>query len=253
MVTRLGGIPFSAPAVREQASHEDTGPILDRAIAGTYQAVVALTGAGVTALFGEADARGRLAELREAMSRMTIVCRGPKPQAAFKRHGLSVSVVTAKPHTSEELLAALAGMPLASTRVMLLHYGERNPAIADAIAAQGALVDDVCLYEWVLPDDLEPLHEVVRRAIDRRIDALLVTSQVQFRFLLEVARRSGTATALVDALNEHVVVGAVGPVCASALTAAGVVPDVLPASPNSASLVGAVADYFELVAHEEDH
>ena len=56
----------------------------------------------------------------------------------------------------------------------------------------------------------------------------------------------GVAEALVQALNERIVVGAVGPVCAGALRAGGVVADVLPASPNSASLVGAVADYFEL-------
>jgi hypothetical protein len=42
-------------------------------------------------------------------------------------------------------------------------------------------------------------------------------------------------------------------VCAGALRAGGVVPDVLPASPNSASLVGAIADYFELMARELEH
>jgi hypothetical protein len=31
-----------------------------------------------------------------------------------------------------------------------------------------------------------------------------------------------------------------------------VIPDVLPATPNSASLIGAVADYFELTAHQEE-
>ena len=96
-----------------------------------------------------------------------------------------------------------------------------------------------------------PLHDVVRRVVAGEIDALLVTSQIQFRILLEIAGQSGRAEALVAALNEHVVVGAVGPVCAAALRAGGVVPDVLPASPNSASLVGAVADYFELTARQE--
>ena len=63
----------------------------------------------------------------------------------------------------------------------------------------------------------------------------------------------GSPSALVKALNEQVIVGAVGPVCAAALRAGGVVADVLPASPNSASLVGAVADYFDLTARQEEH
>ena len=48
------------------------------------------------------------------------------------------------------------------------------------------------------------------------------------------------------------IVGAIGPVCATALRTGGVVPDVLPGSPNSASLVGAVADYFDLTAERLD-
>ena len=133
------------------------------------------------------------------------------------------------------------------TPVVLLHYGERDTPFSAALAARGAIVEDVCLYEWALPDDVTPLREVVGALIDRKVDALLVTSQVQFRFLMDVATTLGQAEALVRALNEDVVVGAVGPVCASAIRAGGVVADVLPASPNSISLVGALADYFELM------
>jgi uroporphyrinogen-III synthase len=248
MVARLGGTPFSAPAVRERPSPDDAGPLLDRLIEGEFSMAIALTGAGVSALFAEAERRGSSADVQRAMGRMTIVCRGPKPQIALKRHGLSPDIVTVKPHTTQELIEALAATNLESASVMLLHYGERNNAFTDALAARGALVVDVCLYEWVRPEDLGPLHEVVRRAIAGEIDALLFTSQVQFRFLLEIAQESGAREPLLRALNERVVIGAVGPVCAAALRSGGVIPDVMPATPNSVSLVGAVADYFELTA-----
>ena len=45
--------------------------------------------------------------------------------------------------------------------------------------------------------------------------------------------------------------GSDGPICAGALREGGVVPDVLPASPNSASLVNAVGDYFDLMTRTE--
>jgi uroporphyrinogen-III synthase len=251
MVARLGGVPFSAPAVTERRSAVDTGPLLTRVVDGVFPVGIALTGAGVTALFSEAEDRGLAADLRRALSDMMLVCRGPKPQAALRRQGLSATIVTTKPHTTEELLAAIADVPLASTNVMLLHYGERNQSFTSALSKRGALVEDVCLYEWALPDDVARLREMVQRAIDGRIDALLVTSQVQIRFLLDVARESGQDERLVEALKDYVVVGAVGPVCAAALRSVGVVADVLPASPNSAALVGAVADYFDLTAPEE--
>jgi uroporphyrinogen-III synthase len=246
MVRRLGGTPVVAPAVRERPSQDDGGALLGRVVQGEFVVLIALTGAGVTALFTEAERHGVLADVRQALGKMAIVCRGPKPQAALKRYGLKASVSTARPHTSSELLEALAETHLNQVPVLLLHYGERNVPFANALAARGALVEDVCLYEWDLPEDLGPLDDVVRRVIAREVDALLVTSQVQFRFMLLVAGRAGLADALVAALNADTVVGAVGPVVAAALRAGGVVPDVLPAAPNSASLIGAVADYFQL-------
>ena len=252
-VSRLGGTPFSAPAVQERPSLDDAGPVLDRLVAGAFSLTIALTGAGVTALFAEAHRRGKSADVQRAMRHLTIVSRGPKPLMALKQHGLSAGIVTAKPHTTQQLLEALTAMHLESTRTMLLHYGERNRGFADALTARGAIVEDVCLYEWALPQDIAPLHEVVARAIAGEIDALLVTSQIQFRFLLEVAEAAGAREQLLQALNEHVVVGAIGPVCAAALRANGVVPDVLPASPNNTSLISAVADYFQLTAHTEDN
>lgn len=252
MVERLGGTPVSAPAVSEVPSREDHSAVLDRLIAGDYRMVIMLTGAGVNALFSEAERRGRLEAVRNAMSRATIVCRGPKPLSALKKHTLTPAIVTNKPHTTDDLLDAIAEVPLAGVSILLLHYGERNAAFASALAARGGLVDEVCLYEWALPEDPEPLQELVRLVIAGRIDVLLVTSQVQFRFLMQIAAESGSADALLAALRERVVVGAVGPVCASALRAGGLVPDVLPSAPNSASLVGAVADYFDLTAQQEE-
>jgi uroporphyrinogen-III synthase len=248
MVERFGAIAVRAPAVRERPVPYEIDPLLDRIASHCYSVVIALTGAGVNALFASADQCGRLDELRCAMAAATIACRGPKPQGALKRHGLLPRIVTVKPHTTQELLMALEAIGLDGERVLLLHYGELDTRFSAAVTARGATVDDVCLYEWALPDDITPLRAVIGDIVNRKIDALLVTSQVQFRFLLEVARTLDSADALIRALNEDVVVGAVGPVCASALRASGVVADVLPASPNSASLVGALADYFALMS-----
>jgi hypothetical protein len=56
---------------------------------------------------------------------------------------------------------------------------------------------------------------------------------------------------LTRALNADIVVGAIGPVCAHALRQLGVTPDVMPAASNTASLITAVADYFDLIGTTE--
>jgi uroporphyrinogen-III synthase len=61
----------------------------------------------------------------------------------------------------------------------------------------------------------------------------------------------GRVEGLTLSLNRDIVVGAVGPVCASALKKVGVTPDVIPASPTMPSLITAVADYFDLVSGDE--
>lgn len=253
MVERLGGVVLAVPAVREVRSgaHDAHRSTIDRVIAGAFSMVVILTGAGATALFAEADRAGLLPALLDAMGRTTIACRGPKPLAVLRKHGLTPSIVTATPHTANDLVEALDHVDMSGQRVMLLHYGERNVGIDEMLSARGAIIEDVRLYEWELPEDLGPLEQLVGRLVNRSVDAVLFTSQIQFRFLAQVADGMGKADALIRALTTDVVVGAVGPVCASALRASGVIPDVLPAAANSGSLVAAVADYFALRASDE--
>lgn len=253
LIGRAGGVAIVAPAVRETRRPADSARFIDRLIADNYTLVVVQTGAGISALIEEAVEQGRQTPLLAALRRTPIACRGPKPLAVLKRFAIPFGIVTERPHTSAELLQAIEPTPLAGAALLLLHYGERNASLAAALTARGALVDELCLYEWTLPEDVEPVRRVVRQAVDRQIDALLVTSQIQFRHLMQVAEEMSLGPALTEALNADLVVGAVGPVCAAALRDAGVVPDVMPALPNSASLVRAVADYFELTREDDAH
>ena len=111
---------------------------------------------------------------------------------------------------------------------------------------QGAAVDEICLYEWRLPDDVAPLERLVGEIIDGKVDAVAVTSQIQIRHVFEIADKLGRSHALADALSRNVVVAAVGPVCASALRSYGVVPHVQPSHPKMGPMLLALADYFEL-------
>jgi uroporphyrinogen-III synthase len=250
MVRRLGGEPVSAPAVREIPRLEEVADQVRRLAAGEYQVVVFLTGVGGTTLFREADKLGLLPQVLQSVQAMTVACRGPKPLAAMKRFGIAANVVTVKPHTSHELLTALDAVSLRDAPTLLVHYGERNAAVADALRARGARLDEACSYEWALPEDPQPLAALVRDALEQRLDAMLFTSQVQCRHLFQVAREMRLGHELAASINRTVVVGAVGPVCAAALTELGVTTDVMPASPNMASLITAIGDYFALTGTE---
>jgi uroporphyrinogen-III synthase len=246
LVARLGGTPVCAASVREVPRQDDFVPSLQRLIVGRFDYVVILTAAACDALFGEADRLGLLDDVVAALRRTTVVCRGPKPLVPLRRRGLVPDVVTPKPHTTDDLVGAMVGRAVAGTRMLLLHYGERSSGFPEAMRARGAEVEDLCLYEWALPQDLEPLRALIHRAIAGEVDAMLFTSQVQFRHLLQVAGSMQLEERLTRALRDRVIVGAIGPVCARALRGAGIVPDVLPPLPNGPSLVQALADYFSM-------
>ena len=247
LVRQAGGTPIRAASVQEVERPDDVARFAQGLEDDRFDIVVFLTSAGVQALLGHAARQGDIENRVASLRRCTLACRGPKPLAMLKRHGIAAHVTTVKPHTSDELVAALSRVDLDRHAVALVHYGERNPDLSAALRARGARVADICAYEWALPDDLEPIVMMVNRIIDRRIDVLLVTSQIQYRNLCEVAARVDREQLMTVALQTDVIVGAIGPVCADAIRRSGVVPDVMPASPNLPSLVRAVADYFDLV------
>jgi uroporphyrinogen-III synthase len=248
MVERLGGSPYSVPAVRETPLEqpEETARFVDSLCKGRFDIVVFMTGVGATALLREAEKFGRLDSALSALRRATTVCRGPKPVAVLRRHDVQVNATAAEPHTTTELLESLDAVGVKGRTVALVHYGERNETATGGLKRRGAVVDEICLYEWRLPDDVAPLERLVNDIVEGTVDAVAVTSQIQIRHLFQIADRLGKRQALADALTRDVVVAAVGPVCAAALRSHGVVPHVQPSHPKMGPMLLALADYFEL-------
>jgi uroporphyrinogen-III synthase len=245
LVRRHGGEPHAACAVQEAAlpSGDQVAALIDRLAIGSVDVVVFTTGAAADSLFEEARQLDRLGELTTSLQRAVTVCRGPKPAMALRRQGIPVTVAAGKPYTSETLLADMADMDLRGRGTAVLHYGERNDQLAAGIRALGADLEELCLYEWLLPTDREPLRRLVRKIISGQVDAIAFTAQVQVRHLYAVAEELGAGTELTAALNEKLVVASVAPTCAAALQARGVEPHVIPELSRMGPLIVALGDY----------
>ncbi len=245
LVRRHGGEPCCVPAVRERpvASGEQVGAFLDHVVSGDISVVVFLTGVGVRTLFGETERLRRLPELVAALQDVTVVCRGPKPSAVLRRYNIPVALSAQSPYTTPQLLDAMSGLSLIDTNVALIHYGERNAVLTDALHAHGARVEELLLYDWQLPQNLDELQHLVEDIISSRVDAIAFTSQVQIRHLFQIATQMNKQQELIEALNTTVVVASVGPVCTTALQHKGVTPDVEPEHPKMGPMVGALARF----------
>lgn len=243
---RAGAEVVRAPALRERPLEATTEVVAfcDVLETGGFAAVVFLTGVGANALLTEAERLGRLDATLEALRGAMTVCRGPKPVARLARQRVPTKIAVPEPHTTTELLHVLRGLDLRGQRVGIVHYGERNDALSDALLADGVQLIELCLYEWVLPEDIAPLEHVVRAIIDGEVDAVAFTSQVQVRHLLHIAERLGALEALHRQLTTHTVVVAVGPTTARMLAASGITPTVVPTKPKMGPMVAALGDHF---------
>jgi uroporphyrinogen-III synthase len=247
LVERNGGDPYTVPAVRESdiEAGVEVSAFLDQITAGECQVVIFLTGVGARRLFASAERLGRLPELLGALRQVTTVCRGPKPVAVLRKVDLQVNITAREPHTTSELLEALEKTDLNGIGVALQHYGERNDALATALLVRGARLIELTLYEWLLPEDTEPLNRLVDEMIAGSVDAVAFTSQVQIRHLFKVAADRGLEADLTHALNDRVIVASVGPTCTSVLNGLGVHPRVEPQHPKMGPMVLALSAYVE--------
>jgi uroporphyrinogen-III synthase len=247
LVERHGGVPLRVPAVHEapEPATEAVETLLAELAHGCYEIVIFMTGVAVSRLFELAERSGKRTELITALRSATTVCRGPKPSAALRGFGVLPTLSARAPFTTAEVIDALGEITVARRRTLLLNYGERCETLFETLIARRAELYEFWLYRWEMPEDTAPLQRLVERIVAREIDALAVTCQIQFRHLHQVAREMGLDRPLVRALNEHVVVGAVGPTCRAILAAHGVEPRVVPEHPKMGPLVAALMRHLD--------
>jgi uroporphyrinogen-III synthase len=247
LVERHGGVPLSVPAVREAPvpATDAVDALLAALSQGRCEILVFTTGVAVSRLFELAERAGVRAELVTSLRSATTVCRGPKPSAALRGFGVTPTLNAREPFTTAELIDALSEVSVTGRRVLLLNYGERCETLFETLVARRAEVHEFWFYRWELPEDTTPIERLVRRIVDRDVDALALTCQIQFRHLHQVAQRIDLDSSLIRAMNEYVVVGAVGPTCRAILAAHGVEPHVVPEHPKMGPLIAALMRYLD--------
>mgnify|MGYP001032328257 FL=1 len=244
LVSRHGGEPIAAPAMREVPLEEspDALAFVEGLAAGRFDLTIFETGVGVRYLVDLLAPRMSKADWVDALKRTKVVARGPKPATALRELGAAIDVMVPSPNTWRETLAALDDRaPVAGLRVAVQEYGKPPVELLDGLADRGADVTRVPVYRWALPADLGPLRSALARIVAGEVGAALFTAAQQVEHVLEVAKAEGIEDALRAALAARVVVGSVGPTTSEALRANALPVDVEPDHPKSGHLVAAVA------------
>lgn len=240
LIERFGGCAVAAPSMHEVPVEENLVALdaIQQVISGAVSHLVLLTGVGIEAMLSVAASQGLEDSLLQSMGRLPLLVRGPKPAAVLNRHGLTFTVKAPEPNTWKELLSAIdqAQIELSGQVVAVQEYGISNPELNAGLISRGARVVRIPVYRWALPDDVEPLRQVIRQTIRGEIDVLLFTSAQQVRHVLQIADQMNQRDDWLSAANRKVV-GSIGPTCSQTLHAEGLVVSVEASPPKMGPLV----------------
>jgi uroporphyrinogen-III synthase len=248
LIETYGGKPVHAPAMREVplARNPEALKFADALFEGKFDAVVFLTGVGARALSRVVEGAHPTEKFFEALRKVSVIARGPKPVAVLREWKVPVALTAPEPNTWREVLQAIDGnkLDLRGKQVAVQEYGVSNPELLEGLRERGAYVQAVPVYQWELPQDTAPLRAAVEQVIARRIEVALFTTSVQIHHLFQIAGQDGKKGALKAGM-EHMVKASIGPTTSETLRSYGLAVDLEASHPKMGFLVKEAAEQSE--------
>lgn len=247
LIANNGGLPTVVASTREVPSgpNNEESAFAAGLLQGQFAVVIFMTGVGTRALAQAIETTCPREKLVEALNKITVVARGPKPVAVLREWGVRVALTVPEPNTWRELLHALdenkATIALKGASVAVQEHGAPSKELYAGLAERGALVFPVPVYKWEPPEDTKPLKDAVRNLASGSFDVVLFTSSVQVHHLFRFADELGEHKNVAEGLR-RAVIGSIGPVTSETLREFGITPDLEPSHPKMGFLVKETAE-----------
>jgi uroporphyrinogen-III synthase len=241
LIRRHKGDAFVAPSMRETPieNNQEAFEFAERLFRSEFDMMILLTGAGTRALDKVLASRYAPQAFAEALRKIKVVARGPKPAAALREMQVPIAINVPEPNTWRELLAAIADSP--ERHIAVQEYGKSNVELLDGLRARGADVTAVRVYQWDLPEDTAPLREAVRRIVEGEADVVMFTTSIQLTHLLRIAAETGLEESVLNRLL-RIAIASIGPTTSETLEESGIHPDIIPTRPKMGFLVKETAE-----------
>ena len=255
LIRTYGGEAIVVPAMREISleSNAEVMKFAEGMLQGEFDLVVFMTGVGVRTMLNVVETRFDREEFLAALRKVKIAARGAKPATALRELKVPVHVLSEEPSTWHELLRAIDdtyGDSLSTMNVAVQEYGASNPELLAELSSRSRALSKVPVYQWALPEDLQPLREAVLGLLNGVIDVVLFMTAVQVIHLFQVAEQMGVAEQLRESLRSAVVLS-IGPTTSEELAHYGIQPDFEPSRPKMGFLVNEAAQYAGRLLEEK--
>ena len=245
LIRTYGGEPLVAPAMREVAL-ESRAPVFEFAdglMRGAFDLVIFTTGVGVKALVKTVSEHMDREQFLEALRKVRVAARGPKSSSALRELNVPIAVVAPEPFTWRALMVSLEAKfaaSLSGMNIAVQEYGTSNPELLTALAEKSISITRLPVYQWALPEDIQPLREAVIALAHGHVDVVLFMNAGQVAHLFLMADRMGYTDALHEGFRSTVI-GSIGPSTSEGLSVYGVTPDYEPTQSKMGFLINELA------------
>jgi uroporphyrinogen-III synthase len=155
-----------------------------------------------------------------------------------------IAVVAPEPFTWRALMTKLElefGSDLTGMNIAVQEYGTSNPELLTALAEKSVSITRLLVYQWALPEDIQPLREAVIALAHGHVDVALFMNAGQISHLFLMAERMSYTDALHEGFRTTVI-GSIGPSTTEGLTAYGLTPDFEPSQSKMGFLIKEMAE-----------
>src|SRR6266702_3493299 len=208
-----------------------------------FDLIIFTTGVGFRTLVKIVSEHYDREQFLTALRSIKIAARGPKSSSALRELGIPITVIAPEPFTWRSLLSALEanlGTSLQGMNLAVQEYGTSNPELLTALAERSVSTTRLLVYQWALPEDVQPLREAVLALAHGHVDVVLFMNAGQVAHLFLMAERMGYTESLYEGFRSTVI-GSIGPSTTEGLAVYGLQPDYEPTQSKMGFLINEMA------------
>jgi len=229
LIKQYGGKPYFIPSIEIKAASDLSAveSFIAELAKEKIDYVIFMSVNGIRYLLSSAENLGLKTQLKKGLEKTLTMAVGPKTAQELRNHNIPVGLVPAK-YSSEGILECLRQYGVSGKSIYIPRTRGATPDLANRLRAMGGEVQEVYVYESMLPSDQDLKKRFLQDLIDGKIDAIIYGSSLSARNLFKMLRELISKEKLRDIMNNKLTIVAIGPVTAETLSEIGLRVDVMP-------------------------
>ncbi len=245
LIKKYGGKPYSIPTIEIKGTSDllSIKKFITELGKGKVDYVIFMSPNGIRYLLSSAETLGMEAQLKEHLTKTLTMTVGPKTAQELKTHNIPVSLVPAK-YSSEGIMECLRQLDVSGKSIYIPRTSSATPSLTNKLREMDAKVQEIYVYESLLPVDPKLTVKFLQDLIAGKIHAIIFSSSLGVKNFFQMLRKLVLREKLLELMNSKLTIIAIGPVTADTLVKMGLKVDVMPEKYLFEEAVIALAHYW---------